>query len=118
VVDGPQVQRFLGWCVDQGVEWSSISLASWARFKHFVEATPHRGGRLRSDTTVNATLTAVCEFLRFCARTGVIEQAVADRLAEPSGTVATNMQQHRHAPGAAIEVTTTVAAVGLAVGQA
>ena len=78
-----RVASFLGWCASQGVEWSSVSLASLARFKHFVEATPGRGGRLRSGTTVNATLTAVCEFLRFCARTGVIEQAVAGQLSEP-----------------------------------
>ena len=78
-----RVARFLTWCADQGVEWSSISLASLARFKHFVEATPYRGGQLRSGLTVNAALTAVCEFLRFCARTGVIDQAVADRLTEP-----------------------------------
>jgi integrase/recombinase XerD len=78
-----RVARFLGWCADQGVEWSSISLPALARFKHFVEATPHRDGRLRSGATVNVILTAVCEFLRFCARTGVIEQAVADRLSEP-----------------------------------
>jgi integrase/recombinase XerD len=78
-----RVASFLGWCAGQGVEWSSISLAALARFKHFVEATPGRGGRLRSGATVNATLTAVCEFLRFCARTGLIEQAVAERLSEP-----------------------------------
>lgn len=78
-----RVARFLAWCGDQGVEWSSISLANLARFKHVVEATPYRGGRLRSGATVNATLTAVCEFLRFCARTGVIDMVVADRLAEP-----------------------------------
>jgi len=78
-----RVASFLGWCAGQGVEWSTISVASLARFRHFVEATPGRGGRMRSGTTVNATLTAVCEFLRFCARTGVIEQVVADRLSEP-----------------------------------
>jgi integrase/recombinase XerD len=78
-----RVAGFLGWCAGQGVEWSSISLAELARFKHFVEATPGRGGRLRSGATVNATLTAVCEFLRFCARTGLIEAAVAERLSEP-----------------------------------
>ncbi len=78
-----RVASFLGWCAEQGVEWSSISLAALARFKHFIEAAPGRGGRLRSGTTVNATLTAVCEFLRFCARTGLIEQAVAERLSEP-----------------------------------
>ena len=52
-------------------------------FQAFLEATPRRDGRLRSGATVNAILTAVCEFLRFCARTGVIDQAVADRLSEP-----------------------------------
>jgi integrase/recombinase XerD len=78
-----RVASFLGWCTSQGVEWSSISLTALARFKHFTEATPFRGGRLRSGATVNATLTAVCEFLRFCARTGVIEQAVAGQLSEP-----------------------------------
>src|ERR1700747_1604158 len=72
-----------GWCASHGLKWSSIGLPGLARFKHFLEATPHRGGRLRSGATVNAILTAVCEFLRFCARTGVIEQAVADRLSEP-----------------------------------
>jgi integrase len=78
-----RVASFLGWCACQGVEWSSIGLAALARFKHFVEATPYRGGRLRSGTTVNATLIAVCEFLRFCARTGLIDLAVAERLSEP-----------------------------------
>src|SRR5206468_3531251 len=39
-----RVASFLGWCASHGVEWSSVSLASLARFKHFVEATPGRGG--------------------------------------------------------------------------
>jgi len=56
-----RVAGFLGWCASQGVEWSSVRLAELARFKHFAEATPGRGGRLRSGTTVNATLTAVCK---------------------------------------------------------
>ena len=78
-----RVAGFLGWCAGQGVEWSSVSLAALARFKHFIEVTPGRGGRLRSGATVNATLTAVCEFLRFCARTGLIEMTVAEQLSEP-----------------------------------
>src|SRR5258708_12557082 len=78
-----RVASFLGWCASQGVGWSSISLAALARFKHFAEATPGRGGRLRSGTTVNAPLTAVCEFLRFCARTGTVQQSVASQLSEP-----------------------------------
>lgn len=47
-----RVARFLAWCGDQGVEWSSISLANLARFKHVVEATPYRGGRLRSGAKI------------------------------------------------------------------
>jgi integrase/recombinase XerD len=78
-----RVARFLGWCDDRGVDWSSISLADLARFKHFLEATPHRGKRRRSGTTVSATLTAVCEYLRFCARTGTIAERVANQLSEP-----------------------------------
>jgi len=78
-----RVASFPGWCTSLGIEWSSINLASLARFKHFTEAAPGRDGRLRSGATVNATPTAVCEFLRFCARTGVIEQAVASQLSEP-----------------------------------
>ena len=78
-----RVAGFLDWCAGQGVGWSTVSLPALARFRHFLEAAPGRGGRLRSGTTVNATLTAVCEFLRFCARTGVIEQAVARQLSEP-----------------------------------
>ena len=41
------------------------------------------GGRARSGSTVNAVLTAVCQFLRFCARTGLVEPNVAERLSEP-----------------------------------
>lgn len=78
-----RIASFLGWCAAEGVDWSSIDVPTLARFKHFVEATPHRRGGLRAGSTVNAMLTAVCEFLRFCARTGVIDQAVSDRLSEP-----------------------------------
>lgn len=74
---------FLSWCEAGGVDWTTISLPDLARFKHWLEATPFRAGRLRSGATVNAVLTATCEFLRFCARTGLIDQAVADRLSEP-----------------------------------
>ena len=74
---------FLGWCTEQGVDWRWVELADLARFKHWVEATPTRAGRCRSGSTVNAILTAVCELLRFCARSGFIEAAVAERLSEP-----------------------------------
>jgi len=78
-----RVAAFLGWCEAEGVDWRSINLVDLARFKHWLEASPRRGGRLRSGSTVNAVLSAVCELLRFCARTGLIEPAVAERLSEP-----------------------------------
>ncbi|MGH3629315.1 MAG: tyrosine-type recombinase/integrase, partial [Sciscionella sp.] len=74
---------FLGWCQASGVDWRRIELAELARFKHWVEVVPTRAGRVRSGTTVNAILTAVCELLRFCARAGVIEPVVAERLSQP-----------------------------------
>ena len=78
-----RVAAFLGWCEAEGVAWRTISLPDLARFKHFLEVNPIRDGRYRSGSTVNAVLTAVCELLRFCARTGLIEPAVAERLSEP-----------------------------------
>jgi integrase len=74
---------FLGWCAAIGVDWRRVELAELARFKRWLEITPIRKGQTRSGSTVNAILTAVCELLRFCARTGVIEAAVAERLSEP-----------------------------------
>ena len=74
---------FLGWCAAAGVDWRCIELAELARFKRWVEVTPTRLGRLRAGATVNAILTAVCELLRFCARSGLIDAAVAERLSEP-----------------------------------
>jgi integrase/recombinase XerD len=41
-----RIAAFLGWCADNGVEWSSISLANLARSKHFVDATLKRPGNL------------------------------------------------------------------------
>jgi integrase/recombinase XerD len=78
-----RVAAFLGWCEAEGVDWATIKLAELARFKHFLEMSPIRSGRFRSGSTINAVLTAVCEFLRFCARTGLVEQVVAEQLSEP-----------------------------------
>jgi integrase len=74
---------FLGWCAAAGVVWRCIEVAELARFKHWLEITLIRKGQTRSGSTVNAILTAVCELLRFCARSGLIEAVVADRLSEP-----------------------------------
>jgi integrase len=65
------------------VDWRGIELVELARFKHWLVVTATRTGRLRSESTVNAILTAVCELLQFCARSGLIEAAVAERLCAP-----------------------------------
>lgn len=78
-----RVAMFLGWCESDGADWRSVSLADLARFKHWAEVTPIGAGRCRQGSTVNALLTAVCELLRFCARAGMIETVVAERLCQP-----------------------------------
>lgn len=78
-----RVAAFLGWCEAEGVDWRTIGLPELARFKHFLEMSPIQGGRFRFGSTVNAILTAVCELLRFSARSGLIEPVVADQLSEP-----------------------------------
>jgi integrase/recombinase XerD len=77
-----RVARFLSFCDGEGLDWRTISLPELARFKHFLDASPWRPGSYRSGATINSVITAVCEFLRFCARTGLIEPVVADRLSE------------------------------------
>ena len=77
-----RVAAFLGWCDFEGVAWRTIGLPDLARFKHFLEMSPIEQGRYRSGSTVNAILTAVCEFLRFCARTGLVQSVVAEQLSE------------------------------------
>jgi len=77
-----RVAAFLGWCDFEGVAWHTIGLPDLARFKHFLEMSPIEQGRYRSGATVNAILTAVCEFLRFCARTGLVQSVVAEQLSE------------------------------------
>lgn len=78
-----RVAAFLDWCESEGVDWATIRLGELARFKHSLEMSPIRNGCFRSGSTVNAILTAVCEFVRFCARTGLVEHVVADQLSEP-----------------------------------
>jgi integrase len=61
-----------------------VSLGELALYKFGLEQTPiRRSQELPTGKTVNAHLTTVCEFLRFCAAQGRIPQQVADRLVEP-----------------------------------
>lgn len=80
----PRVGRFLNWCASRGTDWKTVSLGELARYKFHVEQTPDpRTLRLPAGKTVNAHLTAVCEFLRFCAAQGSVPAEVAARLSEP-----------------------------------
>ncbi|MFD0073658.1 tyrosine-type recombinase/integrase [Streptomyces sp. NPDC127166] len=79
----PRVGRFLNWCAGRGTDWKTAGLGDMTRFKFHIERTPIRQGQLPSGKTVNAVLTAVCEFLRFCAVQGHVEHEVAARLSEP-----------------------------------
>lgn len=66
------IAKYLTWCEHDGVDWRRVTLIDMARFKRAVEMTPVRGGGLPSESTLSITLTAVCEFLRYCAAAGVI----------------------------------------------
>ncbi|MFJ4966558.1 tyrosine-type recombinase/integrase [Streptomyces sp. NPDC088729] len=74
---------FLTWCAEYAVDWRTITLASMARFRFWLESTAGKRGKSRTGATINATITAVVEYLRYCALHGVIAPEVADRLSQP-----------------------------------
>lgn len=76
------IVKFLNWCESDGVDWRRVTLIDMARFKRMVETTPVRGGSLPSRSTLSITLTAVCEFLRYCAAAGTIPPDVPLHLIE------------------------------------
>lgn len=78
----PRVCRFLNWCHLQGLAWSNVSLPQLILYKRGLEAEPGPAGKPRTGKTVNAHITAIVEFLRYCARVGLIECAVVDRFVE------------------------------------
>ncbi|GGQ33261.1 hypothetical protein GCM10010266_65630 [Streptomyces griseomycini] len=65
----------------KGNRLADSRLGEMARYEFALEQTPARHNqRLLAGKTVNAHLTTVCEFSRFCAAQGHIPQEVADRL--------------------------------------
>lgn len=79
----PRIAWYLNWCTEYGTDWRTVGLGELARFKFFIERTPTGAGRARSGKTVNAVLTAVFEFLRFCATHGHVPSDTVARLSEP-----------------------------------
>ncbi len=87
----PRITRFLNWAeASPDCDWRTVSVSQLARFKWFLEASPARANRRSSRAkqdvaprTVNASLTAVIEFLRYCARAGHVPQTTVERLVEP-----------------------------------
>ncbi|KXO88429.1 hypothetical protein AXK56_10700 [Tsukamurella pulmonis] len=77
------VAAFLTWAAADGVRWQSVNVLDLVRFKRHLQVVPSaRTGRPRAPRTVSVMLTAVTEFLRFCAANGHIDAAIADRLVE------------------------------------
>lgn len=81
---------FLTWAESVGVDWKSANVLDLTRYKRHLQESVSRTGRPRSAATVSVALTAISEFLRYCAAEGYIEAIVANRLVEnrwvaPSG---------------------------------
>ena len=55
---------------------------NWPGSRTSSESTPSPTGRARSGRSVDLTLTAMCEFLRFAAASGLADSAVAAQLSE------------------------------------
>ena len=90
----PRVTSFLNWAAaSPGCNWRTVTVKQLARFKWSLEApiVTHLAKtdgdvsrpKVRSPRTVNASMTAVMEFLRYCGRAGFIDMAVSKRLVEP-----------------------------------
>lgn len=86
-----RVALFLSWCAAEGIDWMRVELGQMVRFKRWLvsEPLPTRGrgqacpARHRSTVTADAILATVCEFLRFCARHGLVAAELVKCLHEP-----------------------------------
>ena len=79
----PRVCWFLNWTAGRRLDWHEIRVGELTRFKFAVEHTPTVHYRLRSGRSVNAVMTAVVEFLRFCGMRGLVSADVVSGLSQP-----------------------------------
>lgn len=76
------IAGFFNWAEDHGVDWRTANILDLTRYKRYLQEEPSRTGRPRSSATVALSLTAVAEFLRYCASASYIDPSVANRLIE------------------------------------
>ena len=76
------VASFLTWAETVGADWKSANVLDLTRYKRHLQESTSRTGRPRSAATVSVAMTAIAEFLRFCAAEGHVEAIVATRLVE------------------------------------
>lgn len=79
----PRVCAFLNWCHENGQDWSKVGLSELTLFKRFLETTPRKaGGEPPSPVTVNAKMTAVLGFLRYCTIIGAVGESTLANVTE------------------------------------
>lgn len=79
----PRVCTFLNWCHDHGHDWARVGLRELTMFKRSVETTPKKyRSDLPSAVTVNAKMTAVLGFLRYCSIIGAVGESTLAGLTE------------------------------------
>lgn len=83
-----RVALFLTYCAENHSDWRSAGIDDLARFQRWLTAAPvtlHTrsvDGRCRSNKTINAILTTVCEFLRFASLRGWYPLDLAQQLSQ------------------------------------
>ncbi|MGW5440490.1 tyrosine-type recombinase/integrase [Nocardia asteroides] len=86
-----RIALYLSYCAAAGLAWSQITAVALAGFLRWLTEAPlpdrtrkpQLRNRFRSESTANAIVTTVCEFLRFGSRHGWVPAEVVERLSIP-----------------------------------